>query len=100
MAVLTENLIVLMIVGVVDLRLLGSSGHVRPYIDDAEFRSCRASRPSWHASRDHRVATSTGGAPTKSKVSASGAHSERPLSLGLAVASLVGWAFQPNHRQA
>src|SRR5262245_64639774 len=42
--VLTENLIVLMIVEVEDLVLLASSGRVRPYINDAEFPSCRASR--------------------------------------------------------
>ena len=74
--VLTENLIVLMIVEVVDLGLLASSDRVRPDINDAEFPSCRASRPSGNASRDHRVATSTDRAPTKSKVSATGAHSD------------------------
>ena len=100
MAVLTENLIVLMIVEVEDLVLLASSGRVRPYINDAEFPSCRASRPSCNASRDHRVATSSDRAPTKSKVSATGAHSDLPLPLGPAVTSLVGLAFRPNHRQA
>jgi hypothetical protein len=74
--VLTENLIVLMIVEVVDHGLLAFLGRVRPYINDAEFRSCRASRPSCNASRDHRVTTSTDRAPTKSKVSATGAHSD------------------------
>jgi hypothetical protein len=74
--VLTEKLIVLMIVEVEDLGLLASSGRVRPYRNDAEFLSCRASRPSCNASRDHRVATSTDGAPKKSKVSATGAHSD------------------------
>src|SRR5262249_9776398 len=39
---LTESLIVLMIVEVEDLGLLASSGRVRPYINDAEFPSCRA----------------------------------------------------------
>src|SRR5215471_18125182 len=98
--VLTENLIVLMIVEVVDHGLLASSGRVRPYINDAEFPSRRASRQSCNASRDHRVAISTDGAPTKSKVSATCAHSKRPLPLGLAVPSLVSLAFRPNHRQA
>src|SRR5262245_40201078 len=60
-----------MIVEVVGLRLLASSGRVPPYINDAESPSCRASRPSCNASRDHRVATSTDGAPKKSKVSGS-----------------------------
>src|SRR5262249_28655586 len=98
--VLTENLIVLMIVEVEDLVLLASSGRVRPYINDAEFPSCRASRPSCNASRDHRVATSSDCTPTKSKVSATGAHSDGPLLLGLAVTILVGLAFRPNHGQA
>src|SRR5262245_65862765 len=66
-----------MIVEVVDLGLLASSGRVRPYIDDAALPSCPASLPSCDASRDHRVATSTDRAPTKSKVTATGAHSER-----------------------
>src|SRR5215471_15656231 len=92
--VLTENLIVLMIVEVVDLGLLASSDRVRPYINDAEFPSCRASQPSDNASRDHRIATSNDRAPTKSKVSATGAHSDGPLLLGLAVTSLVGLAFR------
>ena len=89
-----------MIVEVVDLGLLAFSGRVRPYINVAEFPSSRASRPSCNASRDHRVATSTDRAPTKSKVSATGAHSNSPLPLGLAVTSLVGLAFDPNHRPA
>jgi eukaryotic-like serine/threonine-protein kinase len=74
--VLAENLVVLMIVEVVDRGLLASSGRVQRYSSDAEFPSCRASRPSCNASRDHRVATSTDRAPTKSKVSAAGAHSD------------------------
>src|SRR5215510_7202444 len=95
LCVITENLIGLMIVEVVDLDLLASSGRVQPYINDAEFPSCRASRPSCNASRDHRVATSAERASTKSKVSATGAHSDGPLPLGLAVTSLVGLAFRP-----
>jgi serine/threonine protein kinase len=98
--VLAENLVVLMIVEVVDRGLLASSGCVRPYNNDAEFPSCRASRPSCNAGRDHRVATSIDRAPTKSNVSATDAHSDGPLPLGLAVTTLVGLAFRPHHRQA
>jgi hypothetical protein len=68
--VLTENLILLMIVEVVDRGLLASSGCVRPYNNDAEFPSCRASQPRRNAGRDHRVAISADRASTKSKVSA------------------------------
>jgi hypothetical protein len=69
---LLKNLIFLMIVEVVHRGLLASSACVRPYNNDAEFPSCRASRPSCNAGRDHRVATSTDRAPTKS-------NSRRPM---------------------
>src|SRR5262245_14695094 len=89
-----------MIVEVVGRGLLASSACGRPYNNDAEFPSCRASRPSCNAGRDHRVATSIDRAPTKSNVSATDAHSDGPLPLGLSVTTLVGLAFRPNHRQA
>src|SRR5262249_3300951 len=97
---LLKTSFLLMIVEVLERGLLASSACGRPYNNDAEFPSYRASRPSCNAGRDHRVATSTDRAPTKSKVSATDAHSDGPLPLGLAVTALVGLAFGPNHRQA
>jgi hypothetical protein len=76
-----------MIVEVVDRGLLASSACVRPY-NDAEFPSCRASRPSCNAGRDQRVATSTDRGPTKSNVFATDAHSDGPLPLGLSVTTV------------
>ena len=97
--VLTENLILLMIVEVVDRGLLASSGCVRPYNNDAEFPSCRALRPSCNASRDHRIAPSIDRAATKPKTKAARSHSLRSLSVGMAVTTVVGVAFLLNYRQ-
>src|SRR5262249_5496990 len=52
---LLKTSFLLMIVEVVERGLLASSACGRPYNNDAEFPSCRASRPSCNAGRDHRV---------------------------------------------
>jgi hypothetical protein len=98
--VLAENLVVLMIVEVVDRDLLASSGRVQRCSSDAEFPSCRASRPGCYAGRDHRIAPSIDGVATKPKTKTTCPQSRRSMLVGLVVSRVVGLAFRADHGQA
>jgi hypothetical protein len=80
--------------------LLAFPDRARPYINDAQFPSHRASRPSCYASRDHRIAPSIDRVPTNPKAKADHAQGHRPLPMGLAIAIVVGLAILADHGQA